>query len=116
MMNRSPGRLRTLTQPFTKLQETNLSPKPVCRLCSQYLDLGCQFQTAAIQLRAGFMPPKVRYYGPLHRPFTESIFSRGFELAEKRREFEMALGKRAIAEASNLSKKIGVDLASRIAI
>ncbi len=61
------------------------------------------------------MPPKVPY-GPLHWPFIESIFSRGLELAETRREFELALGKGAIAEARTLSKKIGVELASRIAI
>ena len=80
-------------------------------------DLGRQIQTAEIHLglRAGFMPPKVPY-GPLHWPFIESIFSRGLELAETRREFELALGKGAIAEARKLSKKIGVELASRIAI
>ncbi len=80
-------------------------------------DLGCQIQTAEIHLgfRAGFMPPKVPY-GPLHRPFIESIFSRDMELGAVRRKFEMALGKGAIAEARELSKKIGVELASRIAI
>ena len=80
-------------------------------------DLGCQIQTAEIHLglRAGYMRPKVRY-GPSHRPFIESIFSRDLELAETRKEFELALGKGAIAEARKLSKKIGVELASRIAI
>ena len=47
-------------------------------------------------LRAGFMPPKIPY-GPLHRLFNEPIISRGLELAETRREFELALGKGAIA-------------------
>ena len=61
------------------------------------------------------MPPKVPY-GPIHRPFIESIFSRGLELAEKRREFELALKRGEITEARKLSKKIGMELASRIAI
>ena len=60
------------------------------------------------------MPPKIPYQ-PLHRPFNESIFSRGLELTETRRQFELAPGKGAIAEARKLSKKIGVELASRIA-
>ncbi len=47
-------------------------------------------------IRAGFMPPKIPY-GPLHRLFNEPIISRGLELAETRREFELALGKGAIA-------------------
>ncbi len=66
-------------------------------------------------LRAGYMRPKV-CYGPSHRPFIESIFSRDLELAETRKEFEIDLGKGAIAEARKLSKKIGVELASRIVI
>ena len=37
-------------------------------------------------------------------------------LTETRREFETALGKGAIVEARKLSKKIGMELASRIAI
>ena len=60
------------------------------------------------------MPPKVPY-GPLHRPFIESIFSRDLELTETRKEFELALSKGAIAEARKLSKKVGAELASRIA-
>ena len=80
-------------------------------------DLSCQIQSAEIHLglRAGFMPPKIPF-GPIHRPFIESIFSRDSELAETRREFELALGKGAIAEARKLSKNIGMELASRIAI
>ena len=76
-------------------------------------DLSCQTHSAEIHLglRARFNP-----YGPIHRPFIESIFSRDSELAETRREFELALGKGAIAEARKLSKKIGMELASRIAI
>jgi len=61
------------------------------------------------------MPPKVPY-GPIHRPLIESIFSRDSELAETGREFELALGKGAIVEARKLSNKIGMELASRIAM
>jgi len=79
--------------------------------------LNNQIQTCEIHLglRATFMPPKVAY-SPKHQPFVESIFRRDLELDEVRRKFESALNKGEITEATNLSKKIGLGLARRIAI
>ena len=80
-------------------------------------DLNNQIQSCEIhlRLRASFMPPKVAY-GPEHQPFVESIFRRDLELDEVRRQFESALKKGEITEATNLSKEIGLGLTSRIAI
>ena len=80
-------------------------------------ELDHQIQTAEIHLglRFGCIRPKVRY-GASHQPLIESILSRDLELAAVRRKFEIALGKGAIAEARKLSKKIALELASRIAI
>ena len=80
-------------------------------------DLGVQIQTSEIHqgLRVGFMPAKVPY-GPSHRPFVESIFSRDEKLEELRRKFESALKTEDLAGARELSEKIGWDLFDRIAI
>ena len=80
-------------------------------------ELGCQIQNTEIhlRLRAGFMAPRVAY-GPSHRPFVESIFSKDPELAGLRTEFESALNNGELAEARGLSEKISLTLLDRIAI
>ena len=80
-------------------------------------DLGIRIQTSEIHqgLRVGFMPAKVPY-GPSHRPFVESIFSRDEKLEELRRKFESALKTEDLAGARELSEEIGLDLFDRIAI
>ena len=80
-------------------------------------DLGIRIQTSEIHqgIRSGFMPAKVPY-GPSHRPFIESIFSRSADLADLRREFESTLKTDDLAGARELSEKIGSELVDRIAI
>ena len=80
-------------------------------------ELDHQIQTAEIHLglRFGCMRPKVRC-GPSHQLLIESILSLDLELAAVGRKIEIALGRGAIAGARKLSKKIGLELASRIAI
>ena len=80
-------------------------------------DLGIRIPTSEIHqgLRVGFMPAKVPY-GPSHRPFVESIFSRDEKLEELRRKFESALKTEDLAGARELSEEIGLDLFDRIAI
>jgi len=80
-------------------------------------DLGIRIQTSEIhqRLRSGVRPAKVPY-GPSHRPFIESIFSRSADLEDLRREFESTLKTADLAGAKELSEKIGSELVDRIAI
>lgn len=79
--------------------------------------LARQVQSAEIHLglRSGAMAPKISY-GPLHRPYVESIFSRDLLLSDVRRKFESALGEGDVDAAGELRVRIGAALVSRIAI
>ena len=76
-----------------------------------------KMQLAEIGLgrRATMMTRGIRY-GPSHRPFVESIFSRDPEMEGLRNEFESALNEGDLAEAEKLSEKIGTGLVGRIVI